>query len=466
MKFVLKIASISACLTFLLTACGGGGGGGGQTGGGGGASSFTVTSAAGTNGSMSPTGPKVVATGGTAVFTVTPASGYSAAVSGCGGSLAGNLYTTGAITADCTVTASFIPSQFTVTPSAGSNGTITPGTAQSVAYNGTSSFTVTPASGFGIVSVTGCGGSLSGSTYTTGAITGDCTVSASFVTNQYPVTTRIVSGSGSIACTPVSPVTAGTAVNCTLNPGTGFQLTNLLDNLANVTGSVSGAGLYSIPGISSAHNLEATFSLKQYTVTPAAGANGTITPGSAQTVAHGAQPGFTITPDTGYHIASASGCGGTLSGTTFTAAPVTGDCTVTAAFARYTSGILSLSVAAEPFTLGFLEVDAQLPVGVRPTDVAAGDGTDVFDISPSVTPTPLAATYTVSTRTIKLTYLKDIGIGSLAAVNLTLTPASSVTAASFPAKASVLTATGVAPALANISNPSSVIQVPVTVQLN
>jgi hypothetical protein len=48
-----------------------------------------------------------VAHGATTTFTVTPATGYSASVTGCGGSLAGTTYTTGAITAACAVTASF-----------------------------------------------------------------------------------------------------------------------------------------------------------------------------------------------------------------------------------------------------------------------------------------------------------------------------------------------------------------------
>jgi hypothetical protein len=45
-----------------------------------------------------------------------------------------------------------------------------------VAGNASTSFTVTPAIGYQIVSVTGCGGSLSGTNYTTGAINGDCSV--------------------------------------------------------------------------------------------------------------------------------------------------------------------------------------------------------------------------------------------------------------------------------------------------
>ena len=66
---------------------------------------FTVSTIAGTNGSISPATQTVIQ-GHTASFTITPGlGGYTASASGCGGSLVGNIYTTGAITADCTVTA-------------------------------------------------------------------------------------------------------------------------------------------------------------------------------------------------------------------------------------------------------------------------------------------------------------------------------------------------------------------------
>jgi hypothetical protein len=45
---------------------------------------------------------------------------------------------------------------------------------------GTTTFTVTPDSGYLLGGVTGCGGTLSGSTYTTGTINANCTVTASF----------------------------------------------------------------------------------------------------------------------------------------------------------------------------------------------------------------------------------------------------------------------------------------------
>ena len=63
----------------------------------------------------------------------------------------------------------------------GIGGTISPAS-RDVTYNQTTTFTVTPysSSGYVIDSVSGCDGSLSGNTYTTGKITDSCTVTAKF----------------------------------------------------------------------------------------------------------------------------------------------------------------------------------------------------------------------------------------------------------------------------------------------
>ena len=141
----------------------------------------TVTPIAGDNGAIAPDTPQTVNDGATTSFTITPDAHYRIAdVTGCGGSLAGDTYTTGAITADCTVNATFEIVTHTVTPEAGENGSIDPDTAQTVDDGDTTQFTVTPAPSYVIDTVTGCGGSLEGNVYTTGAITGDCTVSATF----------------------------------------------------------------------------------------------------------------------------------------------------------------------------------------------------------------------------------------------------------------------------------------------
>lgn len=150
------------------------------------AATYTVTPYAGMGGNIDPSDPQIVNYEETVEFIITPDTGYSIDnVEGCGGTLDLNngIYTTDIITADCTVTASFKINEYTVTPSAGSGGSISPDTPQSVEHGDTTSFTVTPDTGYSIDKVEGCNGSLSGNTYTTGAITADCEVTAGFAIN-------------------------------------------------------------------------------------------------------------------------------------------------------------------------------------------------------------------------------------------------------------------------------------------
>lgn len=94
-------------------------------------------------------------------------------------------------------------STFTVTPSAGGNGSIAPGTPQTVSSGATTAFTVTPNSGY-TASVGGtCGGSLVGTTYTTNTITANCTVSATFADTTAPVLTSGTKFAGSPSTTQI-----------------------------------------------------------------------------------------------------------------------------------------------------------------------------------------------------------------------------------------------------------------------
>ena len=219
---------------------------------------YTVTPSAGSGGSISPDTPQSVEHGKTTDFEVTPATGYSIdKVEGCGGTLDAStgIYTTGLITADCTVTATFVSSiTYTVTPQARKNGSITPDTPQQVPQGTTASFIVTPDAGYTIKSVSGCRGSLNGDNYTTGPITRNCRVTASFKKN---------------------PV-----------------------------------------------------------VTARAGSHGSIDPAGRQSVSKGTVLSFTVTPDVGYSIKRVVGCGGSLDGSTYTTGSITKKCVVSALFSR------------------------------------------------------------------------------------------------------------------------------------
>jgi uncharacterized repeat protein (TIGR02543 family) len=180
--------------------------------------SYTVSTSAGGGGSISPSSRSVNYNSST-TFTVSPSTGYSiASASGCGGSLSGTTFTTGAITGACTVSATFSINSYTVSTSAGGGGSISP-SSQSVNYNSSTTFTVSPSTGYSIASASGCGGYLSGNTYYTGAITGACTVSATFSINSYTLTTaESPSGLGWGSVTGGGTYNYGTVVTVTAIP--------------------------------------------------------------------------------------------------------------------------------------------------------------------------------------------------------------------------------------------------------
>ena len=82
------------------------------------------------------------------------------------------------ITADTTLYAKWTITIYAVTPQFTPGVVISPATVQSVEIGKTATFTINAQLGYGILAVSGCDGSLSGNIFTTGALTGNCTVSA------------------------------------------------------------------------------------------------------------------------------------------------------------------------------------------------------------------------------------------------------------------------------------------------
>jgi hypothetical protein len=188
--------------------------------------------------------------------------------------------------------------QLTITVTQGANGVIAPAGVTDVNYGGSQAFTITPAIGYNIVEFDVNGSSVGAVTsYTVSDVTGDTSVTASFAINTYSLSVTVgENGQSNIASQTVN---WGSVENFEFTPSTGFSVAGV-----DVNGSSVGVvGSLSIT-VTGPTTVDVSFTISQYTITPSAGVNGVISPSTPQIVDYGDSQFLTITPNTGYSIAS------------------------------------------------------------------------------------------------------------------------------------------------------------------
>ena len=146
---------------------------------------FTISASAGSGGSISPSGAVNVNQGNNQSFTITPNSGFSISSVTVDGANQGAItsYTFSNVQANHTISAAFQQkvTQFTITASAGSGGSISPSGNVLVNQGANQSFTITANSGFTVSSVTVDGTNQGAITsYTFSNVQANHTIAASF----------------------------------------------------------------------------------------------------------------------------------------------------------------------------------------------------------------------------------------------------------------------------------------------
>ncbi len=281
---------------------------------------YTLAYTAGANGSLTGSTTQFVTHGanGTAV-TAVPNVGYHF-TSWSDGSTDNPRTDTG-VTGNITVTANFAINQYTLSYSAGANGSLSGATAQ-VVNHGSDGTAVTAVPNVGYHFTSWSDGVLT-ATRTDTNVTSTITVSANFAINQYTLT-YTAGANGTIAGTTPQTVNHGadgTAVTAT--PNVGHHFTSWSDGVLTATRTDT--------NVTGAITVTASFAINTYTLTYNAGAGGSITGSSPQTVNHGSNgTAVTATPNVGYHFTSWSD-GGLIA--TRTDTNITGDMTVIANFA-------------------------------------------------------------------------------------------------------------------------------------
>jgi hypothetical protein len=263
---------------------------------------YAITATAGTNGTLTPSGAVLVNYAATQVFTVTPNACYrvdSVIVDDVNmGTI--TTYTFANVIAPHTIRTVYRLNTYVVTPTSGSNGSISPSSPTTVNCGANLTFTLTPSTGYHIDSVIINGTYRgTGSSYTFTNVRGDSTIRAVFRINQYAITAT--SGSnGSISPSGTVQVNHGTSQAFTITPSSCYHVDSVIVDNVN-QGAITS---YTFTNVTAAHSIRTVYRLNTYVITPTAGANGSINPSSATTVNCGANLSFTITPATGYHVDS------------------------------------------------------------------------------------------------------------------------------------------------------------------
>ncbi|GFO55173.1 hypothetical protein GMSM_21800 [Geomonas sp. Red276] len=237
-------------------------------------------------------------------------------------------------------------------------------TSKTINYNTTTTFTVNPITNY-IVSFSGsygCGsGTFASNTYTTGNITGTCTVTATYV-RVYTISAQTDGSSGSsVSPTSVQIPTTGSQTFTASTTNACYTFNNFTEggNVLTTGGNYTVSGnSVTVANPTSDHTVQANFSQNHYAVTEntSAGTSGCSatfnnTPASFSSIACGTSGTFTVTPSTGCQVNSvtqSTGCG--LTGPTGGAYSVTPtqNCTVTANLGVQTFTVSSALGAGAP----------------------------------------------------------------------------------------------------------------------
>ena len=196
--------------------------------------------------------------------------------------------------------------QFTITASAGANGSITPSGDVAVGAGGSETFTFTPDPHYRISEVLVDGApdaaAVAAGSYTFTNVQANHTIAVSFTLSDVTITSTAGPG-GSIAPKGKQTVRVNGTEVYTITAHNHYHILDVKVDGVSQPGAV---GLddftYTFTNLVADHTIDATFEPDVYTITSSAGPHGTITPLGPQPVVYNHDLTFTIAADTGYHL--------------------------------------------------------------------------------------------------------------------------------------------------------------------
>ncbi len=286
---------------------------------------YLASTATTEGGTLNPNSQQITE-GQQGVFEVVADKGFNLqSITGCNGTLNGSTYTTGAMQGHCTITPIFSANikTYVVNTTASKGGTLNPNS-QQITEGQQGVFEVVADKDFSLQSITGCNGTLNGSTYTTGKMQADCHITPVFNINSYIADTITVEGG---RLNPVSQ---------TIEAGQQATFEIIVDEYFNLK-SVQGCGgtlnglTYTTAAMHANCSITPTFSIETYVADTVSATGGSLTPGN-RSIERGKQGSFEVVADQGFVLLNVEGCNGTLNGTTYTTGIMSANCTITPTF--------------------------------------------------------------------------------------------------------------------------------------
>ena len=301
-----------------------------------GISPYTLSYTAGGNGTLTGQTSQIVNYGGSGTpVTAVPNTGYH--LVNWSDSSTANPRTDINVTGNVSVSASFAINIYTLTYTAGAHGNIT-GTSPQTVNHGDSGTTVTavPATHYHFFNWSD---GVMTALRTDTNVTHNISVTANFAIDTYTITTS-PGPNGTI--TPANPAVGyGASQTFSITPNTGYHTVDVIVDSTNHLGAVTS---YTFNNVTATHTISASFAKNTYTLTYSAGANGSISGTSPQTVNYNdSGTAVTANPATGYHFVNWSD---TKTANPRTDTNVTGNISVTANFAINTYTITASACAA------------------------------------------------------------------------------------------------------------------------
>ena len=299
---------------------------------------FKITATATAGGTISPGSEVNVARGGSATFTIRPEANARLVRVLVDGQNVGarTSYTFSNVNEAHTIHAEFAKNSYSITASAGTGGVISPAGAQSIAYNGSITYRISPYSGYQISQVLVDGNNVGAvNSYTFRNVTDNHSIQATFTRNNCTISSSASAG-GMISPSGSISITSGSSITYSITPYAGYHISQVLVDGYNV-GAV---GSYLFSNVNGDHTIQANFTRDSYTITANASGNGIISPAGATSVTYGSSITYRISPNMGWRISDVVVDGrsvGAVSSYTFSS--ITAGHTITARFDQQTYSI-------------------------------------------------------------------------------------------------------------------------------